>query len=62
MHAAAICANTEAIHRMLTTGEFDSNDEDDRGETPLFIAVRSGEVKIVNALLDNKANVEVSNS
>ena len=60
LHEAAKSKNSQAIHDMFKNRDPDPNVVDDNGNTPLFLAVSSGSVETVEALLERGASVEVS--
>lgn len=52
---------SEDVARLLRDAPDTINEKDDYGQTPLFFATSTGNVELVIAMLDNKAEVECAN-
>lgn len=57
LHAAASLAQLETVIRLVDIYKIDINQKNEQGETPLHSALRSGNIDIVDWLLDNEAEV-----
>jgi ankyrin repeat protein len=60
LHCAAMCGSVENVKRLLNSNSGQVNQTNDLGQTPLFLAYRSGNVTIIDFLLDRGADAKVS--
>lgn len=57
LHNVANYGNLEDYKRAIESGDCDVNDVDDKGKTPLHVAVCIGNYEIIHALLKDKADI-----
>lgn len=60
--AAVNQKDTDLVEEILKTNDYDINEKDTEGNTPLNLAVHANEITIAKLLIDHQANINIQNT